>query len=155
MFWLLTFSSISTLFFGAGALADLRLANALAPAFFPWVDFFAFPAIFSFEQFFYFLSYHVFYFFKKFKSSNWIWISWNVMSLRIGIELWLVDEKSSRRMRAGFISSDSSEWLIRRTSRWGHGESATSNSAFRYLLHCRSALRYRAICSSSSFWDRG
>ena len=47
---LLTVSSISTLFLGAAGLADRLLAKAFVEAFFPWVDFLAFPAIISFSN---------------------------------------------------------------------------------------------------------
>ena len=49
---LLTVSSISTLFLGAAGLADRLLANAFVEAFFLWVDFLAFPAIFLFFKWF-------------------------------------------------------------------------------------------------------
>ena len=42
--------SISTLFLGAAGLVDRLLANAFVEAFFLWVDFLAFPAIFLFFQ---------------------------------------------------------------------------------------------------------
>ena len=86
--------------------ADRLVANALAEAFFAWVDFLAFPAIFSLQIFLFFSNFSFqiflqiflsssFYFFKKWFSFKWG--NCNVMNNTIGIEIWLVDERKSRR----------------------------------------------------------
>ena len=49
---LLTVSSISTRFLGAAGFADRLFSSALLEAFLMWVDFLAFPAIFSVNQFY-------------------------------------------------------------------------------------------------------